>query len=179
MLLYKNVDICDLKSIMENGILSLDECGNNNWMQGNRADNDTSVVYLFSPINNVNTFPCYGVALLEVECNAKENAVSDYDSHKNDYKEYIIDKVLPTQIKRIIIPKIFAPFITVPAGIEITWCNIRAEYYDDVTRKKCGERIMKQFAETAELMDSKQYNFFRGTDSNGYVVDLYNVEYIF
>ena len=44
MLLYKNVDICDLKSIMENGILSMDECGNDNWDEGKRAENDTSMV---------------------------------------------------------------------------------------------------------------------------------------
>lgn len=29
--LYKNVDICDLKSIMEKGILSMDELQNDNW----------------------------------------------------------------------------------------------------------------------------------------------------
>ena len=37
MILYKNVDICDLKSIMEKGILSLDACGNNNWDDGKRG----------------------------------------------------------------------------------------------------------------------------------------------
>ena len=51
MLLYKNVDICDLKSIIENGILSMDECGNNNWDEGKRAENDTSVVYLARLVN--------------------------------------------------------------------------------------------------------------------------------
>ena len=50
MILYKNVDICDLKSIMEKGILSLDACGNNNWDDGKRGENSTSVVYLFQPL---------------------------------------------------------------------------------------------------------------------------------
>ncbi len=48
MILYKNVDICDLEPIAKNGILSIDECGNNNWDEGKRAENDTSVVYLFN-----------------------------------------------------------------------------------------------------------------------------------
>ena len=49
MILYKNVDLIDLISIMEKGILPLDECKNNNWEDGKRADNRTDVVYLFSP----------------------------------------------------------------------------------------------------------------------------------
>ena len=84
MLLYKNVDICDLKSIMENGILSMDECGNDNWDEGKRAENDTSVVYLFSPIGKHNSFPNYGAALLEVQCEAKENKIGKTDTHVDD-----------------------------------------------------------------------------------------------
>ena len=43
----------------------MDECGNDNWADGKRANNDTSVVYLFKPLGEVNSFPKYGVALLE------------------------------------------------------------------------------------------------------------------
>lgn len=50
-LFYKNVDIYDLPSILENGLLSMDESGNNNWQDNNRADNRTDVVYLFRPVN--------------------------------------------------------------------------------------------------------------------------------
>ena len=66
MILYKNVDLIDLISIMENGILSLDECKNNNWEEGKRADNRTDVVYLFSPAapEVKNSFINYGLALL-------------------------------------------------------------------------------------------------------------------
>lgn len=46
---YKNVDIYDLPSILENGLLSMDESGNNNWQDNNRVDNRTDVVYLFRP----------------------------------------------------------------------------------------------------------------------------------
>ena len=62
MILYKNVDICDLPAIIENGILSLEESGNNNWENGKRADNDTSIVYLFNPTDIQNSFPDYGTA---------------------------------------------------------------------------------------------------------------------
>lgn len=179
MILYKNVDICDLESITKNGILSMDECGNNNWDEGKRADNDTSVVYLFNPIGKQNSFPNYGVALLEVECNAKENPMKNNDSHKNDYREYIISKVLPTQIKRIIIPKIFRNHIEIPEGLNITWCEIEADYYGDSGLEKCTESIWKQFAKTAPLMDSTEFNFFRGVTEKRTMIDLYDIKYVF
>ena len=78
MLLYKNVDMCDIESIISKGILSMDECGNDNWSDGKRANNDTSVVYLFKPLGDVNSFPNYSVALLEVDCDAnKKNQMLD------------------------------------------------------------------------------------------------------
>ena len=46
MILYKNVDICDLSSIMQKGVLSMDECGNDNWDTGKRVQNDTSSIVL-------------------------------------------------------------------------------------------------------------------------------------
>ena len=45
MILYKNVDIKDLESILTKGILSLNVSGNNNWDDGKRADNSCDVVY--------------------------------------------------------------------------------------------------------------------------------------
>lgn len=36
MRLFKNVDICDLGNILEKGLLSMDECGNDNWDDGRR-----------------------------------------------------------------------------------------------------------------------------------------------
>ena len=48
-LFYKNVDIYDLPSILENGLLSMDESGNNNWQDNNRADNrhTTQLLHFF------------------------------------------------------------------------------------------------------------------------------------
>lgn len=51
--------------LMEKGILSLDACRNNNWDDGKRGENSTSVVYLFQPLTKENSFPEYGAALLE------------------------------------------------------------------------------------------------------------------
>ena len=79
------------------------------------AANDTSVVYLFDPIGQRNSFINYS---------AKENTMRNNDAHKNDYKEYIISNVLPTQIERIIIPKIFRNHIEIPEGLNITWCEM-------------------------------------------------------
>ena len=179
MLLYKNVDICDLKSIMENGILSIDECGNNNWDEGKRAENDTSVVYLFSPIGKQNSFPNYGAALLEIQCKAKKNKIGKTDTHVDDYIEYITKRVEPSEIKRVIIPKIFKEYISVPQNVGITWCELKAECYGNNGLEERSNKILEQLAKTAPLMSSEWFNFFRGTTEKRTMIDLYNIEYIF
>lgn len=179
MKLYKNVDICDLESIMKKGILSIDECRNDNWEDGKRVNNDTSVVYLFDPVGKCNTFPeSYGVALLEVECDARVSEMAENDRHRNDYTEYITEKVTPSEIKRVIIPEIFKPYIDIPDGIDVTWCGMKAEWYGGDGLEKCDDEMLKDFAKSAKLDDSKRFNFFRGVDERGVYLDLYNVEYI-
>lgn len=182
MLLYKNVDICDLESILENGILSIDECNNNNWDEGKRANNDTSVVYLFSPIGKQNSFPNYGTALLEVDCDCnavKGNEFLKNDRHRNDYKEYVTKKVLPSEIRRIIIPEVFKKYVKIPENTDVTWCGLRATYYNDNMKKcNCNNEILEQFAKTAPLMDSTDFNFFRGVTAKRQIIDLYDIEYI-
>ena len=184
MTLYKNVDICDLESIMKNGILSINECGNNNWDEGKRSDNDTSVVYLFKPTTEINTFPNYGIVLLEVDCGATENKMSDNDIHKDDYVEYVTKEVKPNQIRKVIIPNIFKERITLPKSIEVTWCNIYSDEcvgYDhekDCTiYKKISDDKLKLFADTTPL-NTTDFNFFRGIDEKKHMIDLYNVKYI-
>ena len=179
MILYKNVDVCDLNSIVLKGILSMDECENNNWDEGKRVDNDTSVVYLFNPTGKQNSFPSYGVALLEVECEAKENTIDETDVHIDKYKEYIAEKVNTSEIKRIIIPKIFKKHITVSEDIKITWCEFKAERYGHNGLEECSEEILEQFAKTAPLMSSECFDFFRGITEKNTMIDLYNIEYIF
>ena len=179
MLLYKNVDICDLESIMSKGILSIEECGNDNWADGKRANNDTSVIYIFKPLGEVNSFPKYGVALLEVDCDAIKSKMLDGDCNRGKYEEYIIDHVQPSKIKRIIIPEIFREYISIPSGIDIHWCALKADYYGDHGMQKADDVVLKQFAKTAPLMDSTWYNFFRGKMENKEIFDLYNVQYKF
>lgn len=178
MKLYKNVDICDIKSIMKNGILSIDKCKNNNWEEGKRANNDTSVVYLFKPTTEINTFPNYGIALLEVDCNVAENKMTENDLHKDDYVEYVTKEVKPDQIRKIIIPKIFKDRITLPENINVTWCEIYAEEYGDGDELTAiTKESLNVFAKTAPF-NTTDFNFFRGVDEKRQVIDLYNVKYI-
>lgn len=179
MILYKNVDICDMKSIMEKGILSLDACGNNNWDDGKRGENSTSVVYLFQPLTKENSFPEYGAALLEIDCSADRSEMPDFDVHKGKYEEYITEQVLPSQIRRIFIPKIFKPYIEAPTNLDICWCQMEADYYGDGGLEKCSSEILEQFARTAPFMSAKAFNFFRGMNKDRTMIDLYNIIYSF
>lgn len=136
MILYKNVDLCDLQAIAENGILSMDDCKNDNWVSGLRSNNSTQEVYITS-------------------------------------------KVLQSEIKRVIIPKIFKDYITVPQGVNITWCGLGADRWEHGGLTACSKEFILQFAKTAPLMDSTHFNFFRGIEESGEIIDLYNIRYIF
>lgn len=180
MVLYKNVDICDLAAIMKYGILSMDESGNNNWEEGKRAENSTSVVYLFSPVEKQNSFPNFGVALLEVDCDAVENRIADNDPHKDKYREYVAERVQPSKIKRVIIPEVFKEYVDVPKDMDITWCKLSADYYaEGFSLVAADDQVLEQFARTAALMDSTEFNFFRGIDKKGAIKELYNIQYVF
>lgn len=185
MVLYKNVDIKDLNSIIDKGILSLTESDNNNWDDGKRADNPCDVVYLFSPLTKVNSFCNYGVALLEVEIDdalVRENELTENDRNKGKYREYITDKVDAACIKAIYIPRVFKDYITVPDQIElISWCEIGAMYYEDESsheKTECPQEVLEQFAKTAELSDASEFNFFRGFTEERRIIDLYDIQYI-
>lgn len=43
----------------------------------------------------------------------------------------------------------------------------------------CSKEFILQFAKTAPLMDSTHFNFFRGIEESGEIIDLYNIRYIF
>lgn len=184
MKLYKNVDICDLKSILDKGILSLDESGNDNWDSDKRADNATDCVYLFSPVEGKsNTFTNYGVALVEVEvADAQISEMSETDAHKSDYIEYTTAKVEKEDIKAVYIPQIFKGKLNLDAEVEsmVTWCGMTAKHYDnEYNLISASADILEQFANTAQIEDSKEFNFFRGTDSKRRMIDLYEINYIF
>ena len=184
MILYKNVDIKDLESILSKGILSLNVSGNNNWDDGKRADNSCDVVYLFRPLTEENSFCNYGVALLEIDIpddKIKENQLLENDRYNGKYIEYITDEVSVQYIKTIYIPKIFKERIDLPENIlsKITWCGMKANYYGDSVRENCPDEVLKQFAKTAEIMDVSEFNFFRGVTDRRTMIDLYDIQYVF
>lgn len=183
--LYKNVDICDLESILEKGILSLDECGNNNWEDNKRADNPTNLVYLFKPKKGkANVYPNYGVALVETDItDVQKNEFAKYDVHKDDYIEYTAAKVEPGQITRILIPKIFEKRLHLPASVEkkVEWCGITAEIYGSHKDglEPASDEILKRFAITAEIEKCTCFHFLRGKTDDNHMINLYNINYIF
>ena len=184
MILYKNVDIKDLESILTKGILSLNVSGNNNWDDGKRADNSCDVVYLFRPLTEENSFCNYGVALLEIDIpddKIKENQLLENDRYNGKYVEYITDEVSVQYIKAIYIPELFKNRIDLPENIlsKITWCGMKANYYGDSVRENCPDEVLKQFAKTAEIMDASEFNFFRGVTEKREIIDLYDIQYIF
>lgn len=187
MILYKNVDIIDLDSIIKNGILSLNESKNNNWDEGKRANNSCDVVYLFNPITDENSFCNYGVALIEVDIPeelVRENKLSECDVNKGKYVEYIADRVDAKYITHIYVPQIFRSRIEHCDGIsdntlsQITWCELTAYYYGDSEKEKCPDEILSQFAKTANIIDTTAFNFFRGKMENREIIDLYDIKYI-
>ena len=183
MVLYKNVDIKDLESILTKGILSLNVSGNNNWDDGKRADNSCDVVYLFKPLTEENSFCNYGVALLEIDISddeIKENQLLENDRYNGKYVEYITDKVEDDCIKSIYIPKLFKNRVVLPIEImsRITWCGIKASHYGDDGKENCPVEAFEQFAKTAEIMDASSFNFFRGVSEKREMIDLYDIQYI-
>lgn len=182
-MLYKNVDVCDLESIMEKGILSLDESGNDNWVSEKRVDNPTDCIYLFQPIEDKpNAFPNYGAALLEVDVeDAKKSEFDSLDTHKEDYIEYTVEKVEPEHIKRILIPAAFKERLNLPASVEnaVEWCGFSAEVYGDNGLEPADEHTMELFKNTAPIENSTYDYFFRGLNEKGWLFELYNVRYDF
>lgn len=116
---------------------------------------------------------------MEIECEAKENKIDKTDIHIDDYIEYITKRVEPSEIKRVIIPKIFKDYISVLQNVGIRWCELKAECYGNNGLEECSNKILAQFAKTAPLMDSTDFNFFRGVTEKRTMIDLYNIEYIF
>lgn len=182
MKLFKNVDLCDLESILKKGILSLSESGNNNWIDGKRAENSSDVVYLFAPIQGgCSSFPKYGAALLEVECDAEESQFDDEDAHKGQYLEYTTPKVTPDQIKRVIIPEVFRWRVSLPECVlkRVEWCGMSAKIWKDGAEQEAGKEVLDRFTETAPIWSADEFNFFRGIDEKNHMIDLEQVDYIF
>lgn len=201
---YKNVDICDLPSILSKGILSLNKSGNDNWSTNKRVDNSRDVVYLFRPTGYENSFVQYGVALLEVEVNGVENEMTANDVNRGKYIEYICDCVPPENIKAVYIPKIFKNRISY-RNSKIKWVDMEVKIYsselwninmdkygkmcslgykelpddfdDKLNYKNCSEELLQLFANTAPIENSSEFNYFRGLLPNQEMIDLEYIHY--
>lgn len=194
MILYKNVDLSDLERILQRGILSLDESENDNWKNSKRASNRTDVVYLFSPLTEQNSFTQYGAALIECECDGIRNDLLPNDVNNGLYKEYIIDRVCPDQIRAIYVPEMFRERVKDLSLLvlgRITFCEMTADIYDDAIEgdekdffghpisggwRRATEDELLRFAQTAPL-NTWQLNYFRGEHENREVFDLKNIVY--
>lgn len=183
MRLYKNVDIKDLQSILDIGILSLNKSGNNNWNEGKRANNSCDNVYLFKKVSEENSFCQYGVALLEIcipDEKVRENALFENDVNRGRYIEYVADEVQVEYITAIYIPELFKKRIDLSEDImsKITWCDMKANHYGSDGKENCPNEVLEQFAKTAKIFDTSELNFFRGKTVKREMIDLYDVEYV-
>lgn len=66
-----------------------------------------------------------------------------------------------------------------PDGIDVVWCDLKADFYGNAGYEMCSNDLLEAFAKTAKLTDSSDFNFFRGTNEDRTMIDLYNVQYIF
>lgn len=174
---YKNVDVCDLNSILSNGILSLSTSGNDNWYSGKRANNSKDVVYLFRPTGFENSFVQYGIALLEVEVDGVQNEFVARDVNKGKYIEYVCDSVPPENIISIYIPKIFRNKIKFNHP-KVKWVEVEAEVYDwGSGYVKCSDDLIDQFAKTVSALNTGEFNYLRGEYKNREVLDLSHWHY--
>ena len=176
---YKNVDICDLPSILKKGILSMKSSGNDNWNSNRRVNNSRDLVYLFRPTGYENSFVQYGLALLEVEVDGIQNQILDNDINKGNYIEYICDSVPSDNIVSVYLPEIFKDQIDFRHP-KIKWVTIDADIYDYKTDSyvKCDGDTLEQFVKTVKNIDeSGEYNYLRGTYPDKTVLDLYSWHY--
>ena len=180
MKLFKNVDIFDLQGILEKGILSLKESGNDNW-EGRRAPNSDEVVYLFEPLTDKNVFEQYGAVLLEVDVdNAQESDLMQGDVNKGLYKEYVCDRVEPNQIKNIYFPKIFKDRLLKLEWLELSQETLNKISFVDMTFDICSpqENDFETFKNTAAFSSEMWGGYLRGTREDRTVIDIDNVKYL-
>lgn len=160
MRLFKNVDIKDLESILEKGILSMDACGNNNWVDKKRANNATDVVYLFKAKNIGDSFTRYGIALIEVDVDAKYNEITEHDANYGLYEEYITSKVETSQIKAIYIPEFFKSRIKINSDL-IKFVDVDFLYWKDDDKVHCDDEIKENLLANAGINTSDEL-YLRG-----------------
>lgn len=171
MKLFKNVDIKDLESILNDGILPISKTGNDDWENGNRAENSKDVVYLFNAKNG-SSFTNYGLALIEVEVEATRNEMSENDVNQENYVEYVCSEVKPSQILNVYLPK-FVDY----KDSRVKKVNYSATTYvienGEIKKVNLDGELKAQFEKTAPTSTSKM-NYLRGKNLNGTMIDTKN-----
>lgn len=185
MTLYHNCDYRDLTSILKDGILPMSKTGNNRWEDKKRVNNSEDVVYLFKPVGKQNSFTQYGICLIEVDVDATENILDEFDCNHGKYSEYITEYVPANQIKAVYIPEAFKDRISSELDEEtlakITWCEIYADNFIGTGFcegyfTQLSEERLSEFARTAELKVNG-FNYFRGIDDTRHMIELCNIVY--
>lgn len=182
MKLYKNVDIRDLNSILENGILPISVTGNDNWEEGFRSNNSREVVYLFDALNHGDSFVDYGLALIEVEVEATKNEMGKRDANRNSYVEYICDEVKPSQILNVYIPNFVDyndPRVTKVDYSCITYIEIESEMpYPEFEKVKVVGELRKIFEATAPT-STYDAHYLSGENPDRTVISTGSWKYLF
>lgn len=191
MRLFKNVDIKDLESILRDGILSADACGNYNWADSRRVNNATDVVYLHDAPSG-RSFTNYGAALVEVETEATENELAANDIHRGEYREFITAAVKPEEIKAVYIPAQLMAKVEI-SDERIKACGVSALEFDHIERdpadkwgfnsktiyKPATAETIARFYATGIHTDTAVMNYGRGINADGSMFELKEIRYEF
>lgn len=178
MKLFKNVDILDIEGILEKGILSIDELGDDNWEDGRRGTNATDVVYLYEKIGDIVPVQ-YGLIALEVDVeDVVKKEMLNTDVNVGRYNEYVCAKVDVCSIKKIICPTLFRAHIEDKIPAEFThlveWRTLTATHYDGTP---CTDDDYAMISDSCAVT-TYGINYLRAVNEKRHVIDFYNYKYI-
>ena len=181
MKLFKNVPLEDLESVLRLGILPISEIGNDNWAEGKRANNSTDVVYLFSPINELNSFIQYGSVLLEIELEtATKNEIWENDVNKDRYEEYITSEVKAEERRNIYIPIFLKRFVDKEIIDKVTFVDVTSNCYAfnsetaEMEKRAFSKKDYEKFENLEPYFIDK--NYLELTEEVEYIHPLFNTK---
>ena len=179
MKLYHNCDVADLEKILKDGLQPLSVTKNDRWENNRRGNNSKDVVYLFNPISELNSFTSYGVVLLEVEVEATRNEMASNDKYYGIYEEFVVPEVRSENIKRIIIPAIFAEktkkYLSPETLKKVEFVKMTANILGE-TKIEATEELLERFAKTCGI-SLEEERYFTGVKKNRQIISLCDVVY--